>query len=272
MANYSQNRKKYERWTKEGRGQGVGRDYKPWLCVQDVPSSGLSHRVPSLKSGRVIHLLSKLEYAAFLLFENNPYVIDIREQYPLSPEVTREIADQNNWPHPRAQDCDYVMTTDLLIDFSVGTFESLAVQVKPTAVIENSVAVQRSMSIERIYWERMQKKFVVFTEENCSSELFNNLDWLTSQNFISTTSEILMNRALFYIELFEKHPGTFVSEIASRANKSLGNSNSGECFAQVRELFSKNYLGFNMMDKSFKTLRGRDVFLNTDFVQCERLS
>lgn len=31
---------------KEGRGQGVGVDYKPWIIIQDVPSLG---RVTRLK-------------------------------------------------------------------------------------------------------------------------------------------------------------------------------------------------------------------------------
>jgi hypothetical protein len=31
-----------ERRIKEGRGQGRGKDYKPWLVVQDVPSTGLA--------------------------------------------------------------------------------------------------------------------------------------------------------------------------------------------------------------------------------------
>jgi len=29
----------------EGRGQGRGGDYKPWLRIQDVPSQGLASRV-----------------------------------------------------------------------------------------------------------------------------------------------------------------------------------------------------------------------------------
>lgn len=32
---------------KEGRGQGVGKDYKPLLYVQDVSSDGRYHRIHS---------------------------------------------------------------------------------------------------------------------------------------------------------------------------------------------------------------------------------
>jgi hypothetical protein len=30
---------------KEGRGQGSGANYKPWLRIHEVPSQGLSHRI-----------------------------------------------------------------------------------------------------------------------------------------------------------------------------------------------------------------------------------
>jgi len=40
MANskYSLTEPKIQKWIKEGRGDGRGRDYKPWLTVRDLPS------------------------------------------------------------------------------------------------------------------------------------------------------------------------------------------------------------------------------------------
>lgn len=43
---------------KEGRGQGYGKHYKPFLTVRDVLSKGRVHRRPSITHGRVVHLLS----------------------------------------------------------------------------------------------------------------------------------------------------------------------------------------------------------------------
>lgn len=40
---------------KSGRGQGMGKDYQPWLTIQDVPSRGVSHRIYSHKTQRVHH-------------------------------------------------------------------------------------------------------------------------------------------------------------------------------------------------------------------------
>ena len=34
-----------EKWIKQGRGTGAGKDYQPWLTVRDLPSFGRSHRI-----------------------------------------------------------------------------------------------------------------------------------------------------------------------------------------------------------------------------------
>ena len=36
----------YLRYLKEGRGQGIGVDYKPWIYIHDFPSRGVSARIP----------------------------------------------------------------------------------------------------------------------------------------------------------------------------------------------------------------------------------
>jgi len=72
---------------KEGRGQGVGKKYRPWLYVQEVPSEGRSHRIYSHKTDRIHHLLSDLELAVFLVLEWTHSIADIREQFPLRPRI-----------------------------------------------------------------------------------------------------------------------------------------------------------------------------------------
>lgn len=55
------------RYLKEGRGTGLGADYKPWLRISDVPSLGRSHRLRGIKTGRVHHFLSDIEVNLFYL-------------------------------------------------------------------------------------------------------------------------------------------------------------------------------------------------------------
>jgi hypothetical protein len=116
MNRYTQTEKKYRKWAKKGRGQGRLAIYKPWLAIQDVPSHGRSHRALSATNGRVMHLFSDLEFYAFLVADWQCCLIDIREQYPLSRDMTGAIADCINVRHPEAHRIDMVMTTDLLLD------------------------------------------------------------------------------------------------------------------------------------------------------------
>lgn len=81
--------KKLTQWILEGRGQGHGGDYIPWLLIRrnQSPTGGsLQYRyVPQLN--RYFHLMSKgeLHVARFLLWLG---VLDIRDQFPCWP-----------WPH-----------------------------------------------------------------------------------------------------------------------------------------------------------------------------
>ena len=45
----------YLRYLKEGRGQGTGADYKPWIYIHDFPSRGISARIPGRTTGRIHH-------------------------------------------------------------------------------------------------------------------------------------------------------------------------------------------------------------------------
>lgn len=68
---------KIQKWIKEGRGQGFGNNYKPWLTIRDVSLEGRSHRVFGHKSQRTHHLLSDLELSTFLLLRRAS--INLRE-------------------------------------------------------------------------------------------------------------------------------------------------------------------------------------------------
>lgn len=80
---------------KKGRGTGVGKEYKPWLTIQDVPSLGRSTRLKGIKTCRQHEFLSDMERNYFYLLEYLDDIIDIREQYPLLPlEETVAIAQE----------------------------------------------------------------------------------------------------------------------------------------------------------------------------------
>lgn len=59
------NEAKYQRYLKEGRGQGDLSQYVPWVQIQDFPSKGIVSRVKGNTTGRVHHLMSNLELYYF---------------------------------------------------------------------------------------------------------------------------------------------------------------------------------------------------------------
>src|SRR5579859_6782621 len=110
------------RKVKEGRGRGEGKDYVPWLNIQDVPSKGLSIRIMGWKTGRIHHLLSQGELFLFLSLEWLLTVIDIREQFPLDQETTIKIAEKLGIKHPTdpTSHAPIIMTTDFNITMQNG--------------------------------------------------------------------------------------------------------------------------------------------------------
>lgn len=106
------------RYVKEGYGQGEGSSYKPWLRVQDVSSLGRSRKTPGIKSGRLHHTLSDLEYHYLLLLEFSDEVIDIREQFPLLATTTaRDIAAEMGIRYPMyvGTQVPFVLTSDFCV-------------------------------------------------------------------------------------------------------------------------------------------------------------
>ncbi|CAB1277623.1 hypothetical protein [Candidatus Nitrosacidococcus tergens] len=96
--------------------EGNGKDYIPWLTVQEILSSSQSNRICFHKTGRIHHLLSDLELAIFLSLEWENSMLDIREQFPLLPSDTKQIALDSGIKHPAIRGVDQVMLTDFLVD------------------------------------------------------------------------------------------------------------------------------------------------------------
>lgn len=178
---------------KEGRGQGSGVEYKPWLYIQDVPSRGLVHRIKGWKTGRVHHLLSKLELSYFYVLEWSPLVVDIREQYPLLPlEETLALAEQCGVRHPRdpKNKEPIVMTTDFLITLSS---EGWPVEQARTVKLAKDLLGQRTqekLEIERRFWERRQVDWGVVTEREIPQVLAKNIALLHSYRDLSDRLDI----------------------------------------------------------------------------------
>lgn len=169
---------KIEKWLKEGRGQGLDTDYKPWLTVQDVPSAGRTHREIGMKVPRQYTFFSDLENRYFNIIEYSFSVVDIREQFPLLPlEETILIASELGIKHPTDPYSgeDIVMTTDFLITVTEnGRNKLLARTVKMSSDL-NSERVIEKFEIERRFWNKQGIDWGIVTEQDINRVFADNI-------------------------------------------------------------------------------------------------
>lgn len=175
---------KIARFLKEGRGEGHGQDYKPWLTIHDVPSDGLASRILSFKTRRHHHCLSNIESGFFRIVEWSDSVLDIREQFPLDREATRMLAGKMGIQHPRDPHTrvDVVMTTDFLVDVRIdGRTKTLAYAIKPADDLDDQKKGPRTidkLELERRYWSRDQIPWYLVTDRDLPKQRVKNLAWL----------------------------------------------------------------------------------------------
>lgn len=189
---YSMTEARIRRFIKEGRGKGNGANYKPWHTVADVPSLGRVHRPYGNKARRQHHLLSDNEYFAFLLFEWDDDIIDIREQYPLlDRRETMEIAARCRIRHPVDPQSGalWVMTTDFLLTIRTQTGTDLiARSVKQSEDLANKRTLEK-LEIERRVWERRQVGWKILTEKQLKSQFTSNLAWIYDNDIFDRESQ-----------------------------------------------------------------------------------
>lgn len=166
----------YLKYLREGRGQGEGADYKPWITVHDFPSSGVVSRIPGRKTNRIHHLLSRNEAYYFYILDDSPKINDIREQFPLRLSETIEIARNLGIPHPKVNGFPFVMTTDFLLTTGNGLS---ARTVKLSKDLQNP-RVREKFEIERIYWSSRGYDWKIVTEQEIPVRRAINLKWLYS--------------------------------------------------------------------------------------------
>ena len=179
MAKYKRiwNERIYNKYLNEGRGQGIGKDYKPWIIIRDFPSVGMVSRVIGATTGRIHHLLSNLELCLFYLLDWSDDVTDIREQYPLT-DVSKaiELAERAGikYPYDPKSGFPYVMTSDFFIETKQGT---KVLSVKHSSEL-SKLRVREKLEIERRYWNEHEISWCIVTEREIDRTKAINIEWL----------------------------------------------------------------------------------------------
>ncbi|MEJ1936012.1 TnsA endonuclease N-terminal domain-containing protein [Nostoc sp. NIES-2111] len=166
------------RLQKEGRGQGAGETYEPWLQFGDFSSKGVARRIYGVKVPRVHHYFSDGEYRFLVLAEWSENVFDIREQFPMQRKRTQSIARDLGVHH----DCydgthtPVVMTTDFLLSVIDGDgVKEVAVDIKPDSAAADERAVEK-LEIHRTYFEQEGIDHHLVFESSISETVFDNID------------------------------------------------------------------------------------------------
>jgi len=248
----------YEKMIKEGLGSGKGKEYKPWLKIQDFPSKGRVTRVKGIKTERQHELFSDLErnYFYYLDFADN--VIDIREQYPLLPiEETILISRELGIEHPKDPKTkeEIVITTDFLIDIQEqdGSVISKARTLKYKKDLLNKRVLEK-FEIERQYFERQGIDWGIVTEEEIDKSVSNfiadlytykNLDEIES--FVEFDLETLEDMKLYFISQCTTYEGTLRS-LCRNFDKNV-NMCIGSGIAMFKHLLMNKLIKINVFEK-----------------------
>jgi TnsA endonuclease N terminal/TnsA endonuclease C terminal len=255
--------KKISLMEKEGRGQGVGQDYKPWINIQDFPSHGLVTRGKGWKTGRIHQFLSKLERDYYHILEWDNAVTDIREQFPLTREDTWHIATELGIKHPidPKTKVPIVMTTDFVITVKNLTSENhYARTIKPAMELENERVIEK-FEIERIYWESRGIDWGIVTEKEIPKEMVENLEWLHPSFFeIESLPPSTLRSYSDKLKSFVKKYNTSIIEMVSDFEQTF-HLESGMGLEILKHLIARKEVQVDITKKIFTHLWIEDVFI-----------
>lgn len=178
------NERKKQEFILSGRGQGTGKDYKPWITIQDFSSQGRASRVYGWKTKRIHHLLTDLQTKYFYLLEWTDSVIDIREQYPLLDfdAVVKDKEDLNLTLFcDKESHIPYVISTTFLVTCrnKSGDIRYAARSLKVSSELEKKTSLEK-LEIERRYWQEKGINWGVVTQKEIPNALSRNIEWIHS--------------------------------------------------------------------------------------------
>ncbi len=243
---------------KKGYGQGEGSQYTPWLKVQDVPSSGRSHRVYSHKTNRVHHLLSDLELTVFLLLEWQSDVIDIREQFPLKLEDTLQIADVKQIKHPSMRGVNQVMSSDFLVNCNNKLFNQFAIQVKSAEALNDKRTLEK-LEIERSYWAQKSIPWFIFTDKEVNPIVKQNIEWLYAAKSSLEPALGLLEQLPILKKHFNEKPQQLIVSLCKSLDIAY-HQEPGQSLQDIRVLIANGFIKFDLYQK-FNTCKCINLYI-----------
>lgn len=261
MSNF--NESKMKKYLKEGRGQGTGKDYQPWVRISDYSSKGRASRIYGIKTKRIHHLQSDNQLRAFLIYEFSSKTLDIRESYPLL-DVMKVIDDKENLRFDKF--CDkgtgeqLVICTNFLLTVKEpdGKEKLIARTVKNTSELNKKITLEK-LEIEKRYWMQRGIEWKIVTEKQLPKQFAKNIEWVREtllEDGVADKdqlSQVLLNYLLNNTEIPLK-------DLLKVFDRSKGVA-TGTGLYLFRYLIAKKEIKVNMAEKINLSQKARDILL-----------
>jgi TnsA endonuclease N terminal/TnsA endonuclease C terminal len=209
---------KQTKWLKEGRGFGHGNDYRPWLTVRDVASTGRSHRIFGHTSGR--HTIFSLTWSW---------------RFSWSWSGTK---------HPALQGHDYIMTTDFLVDTHSASQPKFAIQAKYAKDLQETRVVEK-LELERRYWRQKSIPWYIVTEQEISKTVFDNIKHLHPAGRDTLSEAEVADRLAFYSPHLLTKGNLTLTEFSQKIDTAYA-LEPGQCLSEFRQLLAQRLLIFDI--------------------------
>lgn len=258
-------KEKLNRYIKEGRGQGEGKDYLPWTLTHEFSSLGRSSRVLGLKSGRVHHLHSDNQLRAFLIFEWNDRVEDIRECYPLL-DVMEVIDDKESLRFDKFVDKEsgeqLVITTNFILTIkdSNGNIKYVARTVKNTSELTKKITWEK-LEIERRYWWAKGIEWKVITEKQLDRQYAKNIEWVRETLLPNQVLQVDIDRASEILHSYLLNNEDKVLKDLLKQFDDREEFEKGSSIYILRYLIAKKLININMKKKVDTGLKVKELIL-----------
>lgn len=264
--NYYWTEEKIQRYRKEGRGLGEGKDYLPWLTIQDCPSDNRATRCKGWKTGRNHELMNDPQTRFLFAGDWADDVIDIREHFPLDREITSEIAQKKGYKFLTQSGTPAVITTDFLIT----CYRDNQKIYIPHAIIQKRKIEQpkiiSKLEIEQEYWKLKNSKLVVVTEDELLKPFVSNLEWVHEHYYLEDLSDLkkdeLEELIIVLLERIERSEQN-LQRITNNLDKEL-NVIEGTFLYLVRHLIARKIIKLDMTQQRIypSKILARDVIVN----------
>jgi hypothetical protein len=206
--------------------------------------------------------MSDLELSTFLLLDWTESTTDIREQFPLEPKTTHQIATKLGFRHPAVRGESIIMTSDFFVTLSNPNQPYLAIQVKPSSELEKH-RVREKLAIEEAYWTDLNIPFQIITEQDLDLVKIENIKWLSPFVNYDIPPYELAKIEYFWTNIIGKNLDVRLIDLGNEIDMQL-NQELGIALGDLRLLFAKRKISFDMQRPFFELLTNNITVCGTN--------